>query len=385
MPKLALKSATVLHSLLAASAVCLCHNLISQDLPPDASAVNEILLTGYRHYNLAIQQIRESMSSPFSLDPEILLASAILLVPFATASQQINHWLSSNSMKADSCRPLSSTPRDVVIIMRAIRTMLETQRSASSSPQQMDAQEDLVPVPDTSLRASLTPSCTHVMFPILTATIHPALAKLQQRLDSASFALYDGQEDIISSCATAFSVLKSIVGKVFPCPNDVNSSLESSADRYYELKRAALPHVAPWLRSYARKATGPLPADLLTSIFLGFYIQVPQAYLDITIPLLDQRLESPLGGDDGTSNGIFTELSVQQALALDIYAHWSVLMFLVEEESWWIGNLPTVTLNGMVNRYGDDFMGKLWPEMADSESWWPGSMLRISQEIRLQR
>lgn len=146
MPKLVLQSTTVLHSLLAASAVCFCHDLISNELPPDMDTVNPLLLTGDRYYNLAIQQIREWMSSPISLEPEILLASAVLLVPFATGSQQINHWMSSNSVTGGSCKLLSTTQRDVIVIMRAIRKMLETQRSGTSSPDQANDIEYDIPV-----------------------------------------------------------------------------------------------------------------------------------------------------------------------------------------------------------------------------------------------
>jgi hypothetical protein len=73
-------------------------------------------------------------------------------------------------------------------------------------------------------------------------------------------------------------------------------------------------------------------------------------------------------------------------LALDIYAHWSVLMFLVEEESWWIGTLPVVTLAGLVNRYGDGFVNRPGPENGPGkEQWWPGSMLNISRDIKRYR
>jgi hypothetical protein len=61
-------------------------------------------------------------------------------------------------------------------------------------------------------------------------------------------------------------------------------------------------------------------------------------------------------------------------------------MFLVEEESWWIGTLPAVTLTGLVNRYGNNFMARQWSENGlEQEKWWPGSMLNILREIKLYR
>jgi len=113
--------------------------------------------------------------------------------------------------------------------------------------------------------------------------------------------------------------------------------------------------------------------------FLGFLVQAPQAYLDLVLPLLDQRLESPI---NTPYEDTWPQLTMEQALVLDIYAHWSVLMFLVEEESWWIGNLPIVTLTGMVNRYGDQFVTELWPDSIRDGEWWPGCMLNILREIK---
>jgi hypothetical protein len=58
-------------------------------------------------------------------------------------------------------------------------------------------------------------------------------------------------------------------------------------------------------------------------------------------------------------------------------------MLLVEEESWWIGTLPVVTLAGMVNRYGGEFVTRLWPETESrKEQWWPEIMLNILQDIK---
>ena len=137
----------------------------------------------------------------------------------------------------------------------------------------------------------------------------------------------------------------------------------------------------------------------MTRPFLSFFVETPQAYLDLVLPLLDKRLEGPspqsqspavdpsLTTDLSLGLRLGSELSIEQVLALDIYAHWSVLMFLVSEESWWIGSLPDITLSGMVNRYGDDFVRRWFPSTSgvgigsEEEQWWPGSMLSVAREI----
>ena len=71
--------------------------MISKNSPPDLSAVNQVLMSGYRHYNLASEQLRKMISQLDGSNVEPLLASNMLLVAFAAASQQINHWISSRS------------------------------------------------------------------------------------------------------------------------------------------------------------------------------------------------------------------------------------------------------------------------------------------------
>lgn len=379
MPKLALRSPTILHSLLAISAACLCHDLIVNEPVPDANAINRILLAGYRHYNLAIQQIRESVPSLKILDSEILLASAVLLVPFATASQQINHWISRNKMARESYKLLSTTPSDVFIIMRAIRKMLENQHSGMSSALPENTNPIHSAISRTSPHTTLTPSRTHVMLPVLVTTLHHAFAKLQQRLDTALLNHSEEHGEELLACSTSFDILKYISSKALSSENTTcDSSPTGRLEDSFTPKAVPLPDVPLWLRSFARKATNPRPTEPLTSLLLSFLAQVPQTYLDMIVPLLNQRLESP--ANDNT-----TQTTKIQALALDVYAHWSVLMFLAEEDSWWIGDLPIVTLTGMINRFGDDFVERLWPGTCPKEPWWPGSMLGILREIKRHR
>lgn len=235
------------------------------------------------------------------------------------------------------------------------------------------------------------PSRTHVMFSVLAATSQEAFTKLQERLSLLSLYSADnsyetpsqqqGTQDSLAACSTALESLIQMRYKAFGTSNATDSTSQSyPVIDFFKAKDASQSQVSPWLRSYFIRAAIPQPSQQLTRYFLTFLVQAPQAYLDLVLPLLDQRLENPIGA---SSEDVLPELTREQALALDIYAHWSVLMFLVEEESWWIGKLPIITLTGMLNRYGDDFVARLWPECErGSEKWWPGSMLAILREIK---
>jgi hypothetical protein len=333
MPTLAYQSSTIFHALLAVSAASLAWTMIYKSSCPDIATVQETMLTGYHYYNLASQQMRDAIADPDTSKQEALVAS-VILVPFAAGSQQINHWISSRT--GESLKLLSSTPRDVIILIRGIRTMLRSLDYV-----------DLCTNPNLTAETALAPasSRTHVMREIIASTSAAAFSTLQVRLNSLCY-----EEPALE---TAFEILETIRNRTLKAPDD------------------DLPDWAADMK--------PHPTEPRTRRFLTFLSQVPQEYLDIVLPLLDQRLERPIYASPAV-------LTPTQALALDIYAHWSVLMFLVEDESWFIGDLPAVTLKGMIYRYGEGFVGTLWSrEVTEKQKWWPGSMLRIWEDVKSYR
>ncbi|KAL4882992.1 hypothetical protein BJY04DRAFT_216709 [Aspergillus karnatakaensis] len=402
LPTLALRSKTIFHSILAVSAACMCCDMIARENPPDVNIVHQVLMTGYHHYNAASEKIRELISKPTAAKAGPLLAAPPLLVPFATSSQQINHWISSNMIGPQPLKRLSTTPRDVIIITRGIRATLIALKSGDISPstspspatpqpfEDLEVDDDPPSLIDPSMPPSPIPlSHSHPMYPIIASTSAAAFSKLQDRLDSA--ILYSPtQNDDLSACAAAFNVLSDIRSGTFSPSLQILFQNTSISDPPV----ITHPHIPQWLLTLTARPDPPSPTEPLTRPFLNFLVQVPQSYLDLLLPLLDQRLETPLSPQ---GHPLPPELSQEQALALDIYAHWSVLMLLVEEESWWIGKLADVTLAGMLNRFGSDFVSRIWPgETAinisiasgaavggeeGGEGWWPRSMLGVSREI----
>ncbi|KAL4988790.1 hypothetical protein BDW68DRAFT_186981 [Aspergillus falconensis] len=395
LPTLALRSRTVYHSMLALSAACMCCDLIDKDPAPDASTastagtvstVSDILMAGYRHYNLASERLRELIARPSAATAEPLLAAPPMLVPFATSSQQINHWISNRTAggRQPFQKRLSSTPRDVIIISRGISATIRALAASTSPPQQLATPETIDSMDEYgAIGAAIPPpppSHSHPMYPIIKSTSQAAFSKLQDRLNLA--LIYDPANPSLSVCAEAFEVLSTLRTGVFP-PDPSNPPVLPPS----MTEMPTLPQVPPWLSSFTARPSTPSPTGHMTRPFLSFLVHAPQAYLDFVLPLLDQRLEVPSRTSNRVEARAEVELNVEQALALDIYAHWSVLMFLVGEESWWIGRLPDITLTGLVNRFGDNFVRELWPD-GDGDGdgdrkgeWWPGSMLRIHREI----
>lgn len=324
MPAFAQQSQMVFQSLLAVSAVSVAWTMIYRNMSSDVETVREAMSTGYQHYNIASESMRDAIASPDASKQEPLVAS-VVLVPFAAASQQIEQWISTRSTDEKPTKHLlKSTPRDIIVIMQGIRTMLY-----SLSYIDLNTRDNL-----THASLTQTPSRTHMLSEIVASTSASAFAILARRLDSI-----EPHEGLSSAFATLCHIR--------------TSTLSMSP-----------PHFSASVTSH--------PNDPLTREFLTFLAQAPASYLDLVLPLLEKRLSSPVPASP-------VELTKHQALALDIYAHWSVLMVLVEDETWWIGKLPIVTLRGMVNRYGEGFVGRLWGE--EEEKWWPGSMLGIWSDV----
>jgi hypothetical protein len=184
VPSMALHSKAVLHSMLAVSAACLCYNMISYG-DPELATVNQVLITGYHHYSCASEQMRDIISkSSMGSTLELLVASSVLLVPFTTASQQINNWISSRSEPKGQSKRLSTTPRDLIIIVRGVKTTL---LHWNSSTRWMELLGHALPARRFESRAARTVSSrSHVMFPILAATSQRAFSRLQNRLQLSS-------------------------------------------------------------------------------------------------------------------------------------------------------------------------------------------------------
>lgn len=373
MPSSALQSEAVYHSLLAVSAVRMAWDMIFKSPYSKASAVYQVLLCGYQHLSQASDRMRKTLSDSESTDLESLITSTLILLPFAAASQQIDHWISSRSKTGRSSIRLSSNPRDMITFVRGMRGMLEMlppnlpvmghETLANISQGLNKAVRTAIDSPGSSASsASKT----------ITFGSRQALIRLGVRLNSLCSECNDPLNHELIACKKAFEVLEQI-------RDSVEAVLESSKPGYLS-PRISIPSRSPsWLQSFIRlpcklEGTTLLPHDPLTRLLLSFYAQVPQQYLDLVLPLLDQRLETPA---DPFTDCLALSLSRTQAFALDVYAHWSVLMSLVEEQSWWIGRLPVTTLDGAVNRYGTAFVRRLWPECGEQEEWWPGEMLRV--------
>ena len=225
--KIALDSEPVSHSILALSAACLCRDAISTG-NSDAATVGRILDLGLQHHTLALEQMRTMVSRPRDSETQPLLAIALLLVPFAFAFQQIQHWVL-NAKGSQSTDPV--TPRDAILLLRGIGTtiaVLNFKRADRSdeneSPKAGTPWNTIFSSQVTESRTCTTvPECSHTMFPVLAATFHSALSQLQSKIDSA--LAHPQIDEEMASILEAYDVLNDLMSSTFSnSPQDRSSS-----------------------------------------------------------------------------------------------------------------------------------------------------------------
>ncbi|KIX03761.1 uncharacterized protein Z518_07314 [Rhinocladiella mackenziei CBS 650.93] len=368
--KLALDSEPVSHSVLALSAACLCCDTISHG-NADPETVRQILDVGLQHHTLALEQMRTMTCRPRESDIQPLLANALMLVPFALAFQHIQHWV----LFAQGSQDINLlTPRDAILLLRGIRTTIvvlnsnradrsdERRNPKSKTPWDINFSS---PITDSSNFTTI-PERSHTMFPVLAATFHQALSQLQCRIESA-LATHQADENT-ASAFDAYNILNDLMSSTFSNSEKIENSLEYVP--HFSVAPGSLLAQAPgWLRNFVLRRPRPTSTEPLARSFLAFFSRASNTYVDLLLPLLDPRTDNV---DDEP------ELTTAEVLALDVYAHWLVLMFLVENEAWWVGDFPVVALQGLIARYGDEFLGT----SSIQEQWWPASMLEVATRLK---
>ncbi|EXJ72405.1 uncharacterized protein A1O5_04909 [Cladophialophora psammophila CBS 110553] len=371
--KLALESDLVSHSVLALSAACLCCDTISSG-SADPERIRQILDLGLQHHTLALEQMRTMTSRPRESDTQPLLASALMLVPFALAFQHIQHRvLLAKGLLQDTDL---LTPRDTILLLRGIRTTivaLNSTRVESRSPtfqtpwdtmfsSQVADHPDFATIPERS----------HTMFPFLAATFHQALSHLRCRIESA-LATPQADDDHTASTFDAYEILNGIMTSTFSDSQSIEISLECVTYPKFSVAPDSLLAQAPgWLQNFILRRPRPTHTEPLARSFLAFFSGAPQTYVDLLLPLLDPRTPENASADDDR------ELTTAEVLALDVYAHWLVLMLLMENEEWWVGEFPFVALQGLIARYGAGFLGTSLVQ----HQWWPASMLEVATRLK---
>lgn len=292
-----------------------------------------------------------------------------------------------------------------------------------------------------------TQSTKDLFFPILMSTSSRALERLFSNPYMAAMArtersctmehteLGDAFEDLhlhpivhspdLQACYAALKVLDEIFVEVFhtraasphsSAESPLSNTNASAGEQYRALGQ--LGQVAPWLQKYASRVTAATSTRPLRRTVMAFLHWVPSQYLTLVQTNLDLIRDAVEPSHFGTvqdnlsyapnSPNSCTEQSeafVAQQLAIDIFAHWLVLVMLLDGV-WWIGGIGSWELGRVVaamrsqgwpnyhhQRHSHNHFNAYMPGenfgvdldrsrlKEDDASWWPESMHKVALEL----
>ena len=270
----------------------------------------------------------------------------------------------------------------------------------------------------------------HPVLGIFAATMPSALQQLRRRVEEVMMMHGTETETEMDMCLKALALLEEVAGETFAGyygtnqnSNDSSGNTESSGGRPGRNPNPILrpgsspprtspqfgvnldrchPHprlstIAPWLRRYTASITSAVPSRLPRRTIVRFIHRVDGGYHKLVeegmVRLLsayptysspevvsgdgiDGRLSedaSMPGLDDSCING----LDDTHQLALDIFAHWLVLVMLLDQV-WWIGEIGCWELGRIIVAAR---AAGLWRE----GDWWPESMWEVGRQFEKHR
>lgn len=251
------------------------------------------------------------------------------------------------------------------------------------------------------------------------ATATGALEKLSDRVNILSGP--DGPSIAPASpCKAAFEILAQIFSDMLLVPEPNQGSLHGCSDCTYG--RPPHPDVSGWVRRWlsfgmhAHAHHEHMPRKPPSKIIIAFLGRLPQSYVDLVKPMLDAEpqghREAPLVSSNSSSGAevrptddpaenYFTlnltenltgqneasqaSILLEQTVALEIFAHWLVLVLLLED-NWAFEGLALLELRRAVATITSSYT-MLRPQLSDAigmheletnDEWWPESMCRIA-------
>lgn len=408
IPNLAFSSKALMSSMLALAAACQCHDLLEPSVAepttsasgagPDVPRIRELLVLAEQHHAASLRQIQEDIPSTERYDH--VLANAALMFLYGSAS----HWIRIRLMKvceADSGGWVSRLPEEFVPVrsqwmslIRAVHSayvgLLADQAQNAGSEGIVDCERSSPPRNDFGDVDVACPQdgpsdeTRRLFLPILAATSGPALSKLRARARNVERDAGFNNAGF-QACMEALAVFEAILCEAFPdkkhtgfSPETPGSQTEDRLEPIHTLSLGRLSNVAPWLRNYTARVTmNSRESRPLRRTVNAFINRVPTTYLHMVqatlehIPVHESQGASPLDGvaGDGSMN----------RLAMDIFAHWLVLVLLLDGV-WWIGGIGVWELGRVIAYMREGgWLGK--GDEEESEAWWPESMYKIRMEL----
>lgn len=399
IPSLACRSKPLMRSVLALAAVCKCCDIINQPSTPgvsDRSQVVELLSLAHQYHLQSLREIQATLHEAKNYDH--VLANAAMMGMYGSASHCARIWLAKTATFTDPDPPLSDLlmpgPPQWMSLFRAVRLayagILNSSPQASPGNSPVDAilqYEYRMPSRSPSESPRNTIASSHPLGPILAATVGSALARLGEKagqIQSIAHGMSNDDDPELQACFTALAIFNQIVTEtLLPAADDSpgpttpgHCRLAIPVDIDHD-PMGRLSEISPWLRRYTASISSMIPSPLPRRTIMAFVHKVPTSYLNLIEDMIGLIQTEP---PDAPAPA--REPSLAHQLAVEIFAHWLVLVILLDNV-WWIGGIGAWELGRVVSVRKDmRWRACLWNEDAD---WWPESMFEISRQFDKHR
>ncbi|KAJ5359574.1 C6 transcription factor [Penicillium cataractarum] len=389
-------------SLIALAAACKSHDIVKRSKTALESQmlfeVRELLELAERHHRASLQHIQATVSHSNWYDE--VLANAALMVLYASASHSIRVHLAATAKQKGQRLPAELLPQHSqwISFTRAAHTastaILKDVLNASNNTHYDDIATPPsiqgFPCIDLSSTNVLTPQngpseeTGRLFLPLVASTYNRALGRLSERADSISahvgrIASFNSDLRDLDVCMKTLPIL----GKCASAALTQKENLESPKDLQHETPLFdGSSKVSPWVGKYMISVTSMKAPKALRRTIMSFLNEAPSEYLNIIQSILDL----PITETSPAENGIVRDspkieippLDATQLLAMDIFAHWLVLVMLLDGV-WWIGDIGQWELGQVVSLMKtQEFFHQV---MDDKETWWPQSMYMVKLEL----
>ncbi|PLN86856.1 putative C6 transcription factor [Aspergillus taichungensis] len=395
VPNLAFKCNVVMSSLIALAAACKAHDIAKQNPTPldhqILAHIGELLALGDRHHSDSLRHISVSMQKADSYDH--LLANAALMVLYASASHSIRVFLAATAKQRDW-----RLPRDILPQNSQWISFTRAAHTASTAVLNHIINGPDTPGVDPPLMSPGTASCNkdvlapedgptentkRLFLPLVASTYIRALESLRRRAESTATFLKQSDQPIsdthrLDASLETISILENCASTAL-LPRENNPSVDAPKNPLMSFDE--LSRVSSWVARYMISVTSIQSPRVLRRIIMSFLNKAPAEFLSLVQSVLDSpsveaRAERWMTQDSPGSEE--PSLSATHLLALDIFAHWLVLLMLLDGV-WWIGDIGQWELGQIVSLMKtQDLMGQL---VGTGETWWPESMYLVKREL----
>lgn len=392
IPNLAFGNKPLMASLLALSAACKCYDILKHSPEPFVRLgdMQDLLVLADAHHSTSLRQIQAAIYDPDQYDH--LLATSALMVLYGSSSHCVRVSLAQKAKRhgmilADELLPSQS--QWITLIRAAHTAYTGLLNGQSEDPSNVLGSPPLTV--NTSTLAEINPGLSadsvyfpedgpsegtkRFLIPIVSATYGPALSTLTRRARLLHPSSPNSTGTDLQACFAALQVLADVYGAVF-----MGKEYAESCDA--ELAQLGRLHgVSPWLRTYLGRVTSATPSASpstpLRRTIMAFLNRVPLQYLHLVQSTLD-RIPVGVDPDNSTNWDDCMPLNPGHQLAIDIFAHWLILVMLLDGV-WWIGGIGEWELGRVLSFV--EVQGSSNSFTESGERWWPESMYNVKMEL----